>query len=77
MRMIVLAALAVLVGACTDIVSKEHGRIAIAIPSAYKIDNAKLRADRYCRHESGSESHLVRTENVGRSDVAYFECGSR
>lgn len=68
-------AAAVLLGGCTDIVSKEPNRISIAIPSAYKIDNAKLRAGRYCEAQNGTEARLVRTENVGPTDVAYFGCG--
>jgi hypothetical protein len=73
-RLIVLAAAAVLVTACTDIVSRDGRQIAIAIPSAYKLDTAKLRADRYCERHYDSRSELVRTESLGRSDVAYFAC---
>jgi hypothetical protein len=75
MRVIMFAAVAALVvGGCTDVVLREPNRIAIAVPSAYKIDTAKRRADHYCERQSDSKAHLVRTENMGRSDVAYFEC---
>jgi hypothetical protein len=73
--MVLLLAMAGLMG-CTDIVDKGPNRIAIAVPSAYKLDNARLRADRYCERQSGTHATLVRTDGVGHDGVAYFRCES-
>ena len=71
---LLLAGVALLAGGCTDVASRDGPQIAITVPSAYKLDTAHRRADRYCERHYDTKAELSRTENLGHSSVAYFEC---
>ena len=73
-RFLILVAVLATLAACTDIVQRGPHSIAIAVPSAYKLDNAKIRADRYCEHRTGTKATLTHADDIGRTGVAYFEC---